>query len=84
MAVSSVKKGTNRYFNGVDTVRLIVTVEADTVAQVDSLLGIRQWGGAPHHPCRKNRAEFVRQAIAEKLERDQAKYPSQKGVANGR
>ena len=63
------KKNTNRYFNGVETTRLIVTVESGLVAQVDDLIGTHRYGDISH-PCRRNRAEFVRQAIAEKLARD--------------
>ena len=58
-----------RRFEGAPVMRLIVSVPADVVADVDRLitprLGIR-------HPARGCRAEFVRQAIAEKLERDRA------------
>ena len=68
MAISE-KKQTNRYFNGVQTTRLIVTVESELVVQVDDLIGTHRYGNISH-PCRRNRAEFVRQAIAEKLERD--------------
>ncbi len=66
---ASEKKKTNRYFNGVETTRLIVTVESGLVAQVDDLIGTHRYG-SKSHPCRRNRAEFVRQAIAEKLMRD--------------
>jgi len=66
---ASEKKNTNRYFNGVETTRLIVTVESSLVAQVDDLIGTHRYGDI-HHPCRRNRTEFVRQAIAEKLARD--------------
>lgn len=67
--MATTKKKTNRYFNGVKTTRLIVTVESSLVAQVDDLIGVRKYGHITH-PCRRNRAEFVRQAIAEKLARD--------------
>ncbi|WP_241624658.1 toxin-antitoxin system protein [Rosenbergiella epipactidis] len=63
------KKKTNRYFNGVETTRLIMTVDSSLVAQVDDLIGVRKYGHITH-PCRRNRAEFVRQTIAEKLARD--------------
>lgn len=66
---ASEKKNTNRYFNGVETTRLIVTVESGLVAQVDDMIGTHHYGSISH-PCRRNRAEFVRQAIAEKLIRD--------------
>jgi len=66
---ASEKKNTNRYFNGVETTRLIVTVESSLVEQVDDLIGTHRYSDI-RHPCRRNRAEFVRQAIAEKLERD--------------
>jgi len=68
---ASTKKQVNRYFNGTPTSRLIVTVEnalVDKVDKVDSM--IKRRGGDYSHPCYGNRAEFVRQAIAEKLARD--------------
>jgi metal-responsive CopG/Arc/MetJ family transcriptional regulator len=65
---ASTKKQVNRYFNGAPTSRLIVTVENDLVDKVDSM--IKRRGGDYSHPCYGNRAEFVRQAIAEKLARD--------------
>ena len=52
-----------RRFHGAPIVRLIVTVPADKVAEIDRLIG----GEHLAHGCR---AEFVRLAIAEKLERD--------------
>lgn len=55
----------NRLFAGRAKVRLIVSVEAATVAAIDGLL--RQ---EPRHPARGNRSEFVRLAIEEKLERE--------------
>lgn len=48
-----------RRFNGAPVTRLIVSVPADTVAQVDRLIAAD--GG------RVSRAEFVRLAIADKL-----------------
>ncbi len=69
MAIST-KKQINRYFNGTPTSRLIVTVESELVDKLDSM--IKRRGGDYSHPCYGNRAEFVRQAIAEKLERDSA------------
>lgn len=56
-----------RQFKGQPVTRLIVSVPADLVAAVDSLL--RQ---ARKHPAQGNRAEFVRLAIAEKLARDKS------------
>lgn len=67
MAIST-KKQINRYFNGTPTSRLIVTVESELVDKLDSM--IKRRGGDYRHPCYGNRAEFVRQAIAEKLARD--------------
>lgn len=59
----------NRQFNGAPTIRLIVSVEQTTVTAVDALINY-PWGN--DHPVRGNRAEFVRLAIQEKLERDLA------------
>jgi len=56
-----------RRFNGKPVMRLIVSVPVDVVAEVDKLLRL-----ARNHPARGNRAEFVRLAIREKLERDKA------------
>ena len=67
--LSGEKKNTNRYFNGVKTTRLIVTVDSSLVAQVDDLIGVRKYCEI-NHSCRRNRSEFVRQAIAEKMARD--------------
>lgn len=53
-----------RRFSGAPVVRLIVSVPAVAVAEVDRLIS------AQRHPARGCRAEFVRLAIAEKLERD--------------
>ncbi|WP_082981266.1 toxin-antitoxin system protein [Morganella psychrotolerans] len=59
----STKKQTNRYFNGTPTTRLIVTCEQSIIDEVDShIKGSRYTRG--------NRAEFVRQAISEKLQRE--------------
>lgn len=69
--MSSQMKQTNRYFNGTETVRLIVSTEAEVVRQMDKLLGMRNYrSNYSRHPCARNRSEFVRQAIAEKLERE--------------
>ncbi|MEX9563906.1 toxin-antitoxin system protein [Morganella morganii] len=59
----STKKQTNRYFNGVPTTRLIVTCEQSVIDAVDSHIKRSRY-------MRGNRAEFVRQAIIEKLERE--------------
>ncbi|AOM40633.1 toxin-antitoxin system protein [Xenorhabdus hominickii] len=54
------KKQTSRYFNGAPTTRLIVPCEQSIIDTVDShIKGSRVTRG--------NRAEFVRQAIIEKL-----------------
>ena len=49
---------------GIMPVRLIVNVHPDTVAAIDKLI---KW----RHPAQRNRAEFVRLALEEKLQRDQ-------------
>lgn len=49
--------------------RLIVTVETEMVGLVDQHLSGRQLNGMPHAAA-GNRAEFIRLAIAEKLQRD--------------
>lgn len=59
------KKKVNRYFNGVPKTRLIVSVEESIVDEIDDLI---QFG--KHHPANRNRSEFVRMAIIEKLEKD--------------
>lgn len=61
-----------RRFHGAPVMRLIVSVPADKVAEVDDLLAMRR------HPARRCRAEFVRLAIAEKLARDRITSPSPK------
>ena len=61
--------GMNRRFIGVSVRRLIVSVPAQVVADVDSL--ITGWSNRMH-PARGCRAEFVRLAIEEKLVRDRA------------
>jgi metal-responsive CopG/Arc/MetJ family transcriptional regulator len=55
----------SRRFHGADVRRLIASVPVDVVTQVDELLKLRR-----RHPARGNRAEFIRLAIIEKLERD--------------
>lgn len=57
----------NRRFEGVPVTRLIVSVPADVVAGVDRLIDAR-FGIS--HPARGCRAEFVRLALTEKLQRD--------------
>nr|WP_306823600.1 hypothetical protein [Providencia rettgeri] len=59
----TIKKKTNRYFNDVPTTRLIVTCEQSVIDMVD--IHIRA-----DRVTRGNRAEFVRQAIIEKLQRE--------------
>ena len=59
----TIKKKTNRYFNSVPTTRLIVTCEQSIIDRVDiHIKGDRVTRG--------NRAEFVRQAIIEKLKNE--------------
>ncbi|MCP9267588.1 toxin-antitoxin system protein [Xenorhabdus sp. XENO-1] len=59
----STKKQTNRYFNDTQTTRLIVTCEQSVIDALDAhIKGSRVTRG--------NRAEFVRQAIIEKLQRE--------------
>lgn len=57
------KKKTNRYFNDIPTTRLIVACEQSIIDRVD--IHIRA-----DRVTRGNRAEFVRQAIIEKLQRE--------------
>jgi len=52
---------------GLRPVRLIVSIEANTVAEIDHVLS---WKSERAHPARGNRSEFVRLAIEEKLRRD--------------
>ncbi|HJE71677.1 hypothetical protein [Pseudomonas oryzihabitans] len=49
---------------GIVPARLIVNVHPDTVAAIDKLI---KW----RHPAQRNRAEFVRLALEEKIQRDQ-------------
>ncbi len=63
-----------RRFHGEPVTRLIASVPVDTVAMVDQLIN------TAGHPARRCRAEFVRLAINEKLERDLMIS----GVAKGR
>ncbi len=48
---------------GIVPVRLIVNVHPETVDAIDRLI---KW----RHPAKRNRAEFVRLAVEEKLARD--------------
>lgn len=57
----------NRLFKNQPKIRLIVSVEGDTVETIDELIGYPLGG---RHPAKGNRSEFVRLAIEEKLERD--------------
>ncbi|KER03322.1 toxin-antitoxin system protein [Photorhabdus temperata] len=59
----STKKQTNRYFNGTPTIRLIVTCEQSVIDAADKHI-------KGNRLTRGNRAEFVRQAIIEKLQRE--------------
>ena len=61
-----------RRFYGEPVTRLIVSVPVDVVAELDSLIAGR-W--PKFHPARGCRAEFIRIAIAEKLERDSQATP---------
>lgn len=60
----SIKKKRNRYFNGTPTTRLIVTCEQSIIDAVDEHILINYIRAG-------NRVEFVRQAIIEKLQREQ-------------
>lgn len=62
-----------RKFHGAPVVRLIVSVPVEIVEEIDELIGQRPGHWRPFggtHPARRNRSEFVRLAIVEKLERD--------------
>ena len=63
-----------RKFHGAPVVRLIVSVPVEVADEVDNLIGYPhclEWRkSAATHPARRNRSEFVRLAIVEKLERD--------------
>ncbi|MDF1781942.1 MAG: hypothetical protein P1U67_11650 [Alcanivoracaceae bacterium] len=56
----------NRMFNGANTQRLIVSIEAETISKVDKLIDRRE---PKRHPARGNRSEFVRLAIERELTR---------------
>ena len=62
-----------RRFEGAPVRRLIVSVPVETVREVDDLITGRWY---LTHPARGCRAEFVRLAIAEKLERDRTALAS--------
>ena len=57
-------------FNGKSTSRLFVNVDSATLGKLDSLIGY-PFGNS--HPANGSRAEFLRQAIREKLARDTCK-----------
>jgi len=59
--------GFRRKFNGEPVNRLIVSVPVVVVDEIDQRMK------ASRHPARRNRSEFVRLAILEKLERDMDK-----------
>ncbi len=61
----------NRLFKNQPKIRLIVSVEGDTVETIDELIGYPLGCG---HPAKGNRSEFVRLAIEEKLERDMVRF----------
>ena len=61
----------NRLFKNQAKTRLIVSVEGDTVENIDALIGYPLGGW---HPAKGNRSEFVRLAIEEKLERDMVRF----------
>ena len=61
-----------RRFHGEPVTRLIVSVPVDVVAEVDRLL-VGFWHYK--HPAKGCRAEFIRIAIVEKLERDRQLVP---------
>lgn len=61
----------NRLFKNLPKIRLIVSVEGDTVETIDELIGYPLGGG---HPAKGNRSEFVRLAIEEKLEREMVRF----------
>lgn len=68
----------NRLFNNQPKIRLIVSVEGDTVETIDELIGYPFGDG---HPAKGNRSEFVRLAIEEKLERDVVRFQNRASVA---
>lgn len=68
----------NRRFRGEPVTRVIASVPTATVSAVNDLL----WRTAGNHPARLCLAEFVRLAIAEKLERDRATVPENPAMVN--
>lgn len=60
---------TNRLFHGKPKQRLIVSVDNETVARMDELIG---YPFGSNHPARGNRSEFVRLAIEAELQRWQS------------
>ena len=60
-----------RRFHGEEVRRLIVSVPLGTVDEIDSMLAWTNFG--KRHPAQGCRSEFIRIAIAEKLERDHQK-----------
>lgn len=68
----------NRLFKNQPKIRLIVSVEGDTVETIDELIGYPLGGD---HPAEGNRSEFVRLAIEEKLERDVVRFQNRASKA---
>ena len=67
--------GFRRKFYGQSVARLIVSVPVEIVEEIDELIGQRPGHWRPFggtHPARRNRSEFVRLAIVEKLEREES------------
>ena len=60
-----------RRFHGEPVQRLIVSIPVVTVEEIDALLAWTNFG--KRHPANGCRAEYIRIAIAEKLERDHQK-----------
>lgn len=58
-----------RRFNGLPVSRLIVSIPAAAVVEIDMLLACH-----PDHPAKGCRSEFVRLAIVEKLGRELMLY----------
>lgn len=59
----------NRKFHGKPKQRLIVSVDDDTVARIDALIGYMRPMLTHRHPACGNRSEFVRLAIERELAR---------------
>lgn len=62
------KKKVNRYFHGVPKIRLILSNEQSIVDEIDDLIKHDR-----SHPASKNRSEFVRLSIMDKLDRSKRK-----------